>query len=472
MLFAALLLFCGGAMNLKGNGLDITNLSRDSLNQTVTFDLEWDNSWRVDSSGSPWNWDAAWIFVKFRPCGAASTTPWTHAKIDPVAGANNWGGLQPHAEGFPSGFYPDSNGVMLRRPANGIFPNASSSNITFRIDNIPTVGQYDVKVFGIEMVYIVEEAFYLGTTNNYYSFNDGSSNPVQITSSAGLTLNNFNSNNSNPTYQNAVLPAAYPKGYGAFYVMKYEISEGQYAAFLNTIPLAAALNRYPANYNTYRNRLNNNGPPPDTYVAEREDRAQNYLSFRDLGAYMDWAALRPMTELEYEKICRGNAPSVQNEYAWGTNTITQAQTINTAPENGTETIFAPTGANACYGNYNFNGGDGGQGPLRVGIFARPASNTRIGTGSAFYGVMEMSGNVRELCVEYRFTTYDGTIGDGYVDTNGDYNEASWPSTGLGFCYRGGSFLDATDRLRTSDRIYNGRSDYTNRYREVGGRGIR
>ena len=75
-----------------------------------------------------------------------------------------------------------------------------------------------------------------------------------------------------------------------------------------------------------------------------------------------------MTELEYEKTCRGPAPSVLNEYPWGTNTVSQAQTISTAPEDGTETIFAPAPANAAYSNYNFSGGDGGRGPLRVGIF--------------------------------------------------------------------------------------------------------
>jgi len=57
------------------NGLTISNLSRDSLNQTVSFDIEWNNSWRVDGLSAPQNWDAAWVFVKFLPCNAGPLIP-------------------------------------------------------------------------------------------------------------------------------------------------------------------------------------------------------------------------------------------------------------------------------------------------------------------------------------------------------------------------------------------------------------
>jgi hypothetical protein len=37
-----------------------------------------------------------------------------------------------------------------------------------------------------------------------------------------------------------------------------------------------------------------------------------------MAAFADWSGLRPMSELEYEKACRGyNTPAVPNEYAWG-----------------------------------------------------------------------------------------------------------------------------------------------------------
>jgi formylglycine-generating enzyme required for sulfatase activity len=42
----------------------------------------------------------------------------------------------------------------------------------------------------------------------------------------------------------------------------------------------------------------------------------NILSWFDVAAYLDWAALRPMTELEFEKVCRGPENRIAGEYAW------------------------------------------------------------------------------------------------------------------------------------------------------------
>ena len=32
-----------------------------------------------------------------------------------------------------------------------------------------------------------------------------------------------------------------------------------------------------------------------------------HISWSDMSAYLDWSGLRPMTELEYEKACRGRS---------------------------------------------------------------------------------------------------------------------------------------------------------------------
>ncbi len=46
--------------------------------------------------------------------------------------------------------------------------------------------------------------------------------------------------------------------------------------------------------------------------------ACDYLSWMDLCAYADWAGLRPMTELELEKACRGGGVSATaGDYPWG-----------------------------------------------------------------------------------------------------------------------------------------------------------
>ena len=77
----------------------------------------------------------------------------------------------------------------------------------------------------------------------------------------------------------------------------------------------------------------------------------------DLAAFLDWDALRPMTELEFEKMSRGPLLPIAGEYIWGNQTIAAATTISGTTEDGTETITAPANANANYGNTTFNGGD-------------------------------------------------------------------------------------------------------------------
>jgi len=56
---------------LHANDLRITNVAlaaQDTVNGfvLVQFDLAWDNSWRLPLALQPANWDAAWVFVKFR----------------------------------------------------------------------------------------------------------------------------------------------------------------------------------------------------------------------------------------------------------------------------------------------------------------------------------------------------------------------------------------------------------------------
>ena len=442
-------------MPVKANYLRINNVTYNQANGTVTFGLAWDNSWRLDGSMAPFNWDAAWIFTKWRACGAAASDPWIHGRVDVSSVLNAYGNLSQHAQGFPSGYYPDSGGVMLRRQTTGLFPSAGFTTVTVDYANFPAAGNYDVRVFGIEMVYVNGGDYLLG--NSSFSetdrFNSGGS-PIFITSENAQTITcaAFGANAS------VALGASYPKGHRAFYLMKYEISQGQYAEFLNTIPSIAQSNRFPGNYNNNRNRLNNSGAPPDIYWSDREDRAQNYLSWADLGAYLDWAALRPFTEMEYEKACRGQGPAIANEFAWGSLNIT-ALTSLTTPENGTETALTPQ-ANCNYNFSFFTGGDGGVGPVRVGIFATAVTTTRQATGASYYGIMELSGNVYEQCVSVSNQTcavcplpFNGSVGDGYLSGTGAANVATWPSstTGNARALRGGAWNGGTNDAWVSDR---------------------
>ena len=49
---------------------------------------------------------------------------------------------------------------------------------------------------------------------------------------------------------------------------------------------------------------------------------KNTSTGQTVRVYADWAAMRPMTELEFEKACRGTASEVANEYVWGSTSIT------------------------------------------------------------------------------------------------------------------------------------------------------
>ena len=479
------------------NGLQITNLSWNQASQTLTFSVSWMNSWHINTV--PNNWDAAWIFVKFRQCG--NTGQWTHGLISTNLADHSFGTeLEPVlSDGSAIGIDPAPNntGVMLRPKNLGTYDTIGPTTITIKVTNLPTTGTYDIKVFGIEMVFIPQEAYLLGTLNGWYSYSDQATysfdqngnngdphSPYNITSENAITIK-WAGNSTGVS-----LPASFPKGYKAFHCMKYEISQGQYAAFLNTIPAIAATTRYPGNFNNNRNRLTNTGTPPNIYYSDRPDRGQGYLSWNDVIAYLDWAALRPMTEMEYEKICRGTGPVVNNEYAWGSTSITAGTLIGVTPENGTET-FTNTGANCTYNNITYTGGDGGRGPVRVGIHAK-INGTRESSGAAFYGVMDMSGNIGELVVivsDSNSTTatnpFDGTWGDGYIDaTTGNANTTNWPAvngtaTQDAWGGRGGSWYHDWRYQRVSQRQWarrrswnNGANAVNQRNSDWGGRGVR
>ncbi|MBL0144450.1 MAG: hypothetical protein IPP48_00425 [Chitinophagaceae bacterium] len=47
----------------KANNIQITNVSVVPANNTIKFDVSWDNGWRSSVLN---NWDAAWVFFKYK----------------------------------------------------------------------------------------------------------------------------------------------------------------------------------------------------------------------------------------------------------------------------------------------------------------------------------------------------------------------------------------------------------------------
>jgi len=470
-----IILMCA-TQGLYANYLRVGNVSYDQTAGTVTFDLAWNNSWRIDGMGAPNHWDAAWVFVKWRECNALPSVGWTHGLINVTPANSSFGNLEPmltdgtNTTGIDAA--PNNTGTMLRRNATGLFPNAGFTTITLTLTNFPAAGDYDVRVFGIEMVYVSQGEFIAGGTTETHATNQNGS-PFIINSEAALTLNYYST-------ASMTVPANYPKGYDAFYCMKYEISQGQYADFLNTLDATSQSAHYFSFFNSSRNRITSGGTPPNVYFSDRPDRAAHYLAWTDLLAYLDWSCLRPMTDLEYEKAARGAGPYVGG-CAWGTTDITEIVTVGT-PEDGTE-VSLTNGANAHYTSNNLSGGDGGNGPIRVGIFATAATSTRLTTGASYYGIMEMSGNVWEQCIvlypDPEYTDFDAQWGNGSLDASGFADVANWPfanvaidTNGYHRQARGGAYNTAATSLRIANKPYFLGVNRNNRTAAYGGRGVR
>lgn len=455
LLFTAI--FCM-AILVKANDVVVTNVSL--INQTTTgplnthfnnvqFSINWKNSWRTSTNES--NYDGCWVFVKYRK---QSTSVWLHATINATGQTAPAGSVvQPTNDG---------KGVFVYRSANGT-GNVTYNNAAIRwnygADGVLDNENVEVKVYAVEVVYIPQSPFNLGNASEEtYKFRDGavntwfpitSENAINCGTAAGNLYADNNFTNS------GTIPAAFPKGFKAFWILKYEFSRQQYVDFLNTLDQTNA---------TARNNIGATGSVPSMVVTEPERAAVGFAALSVL-AWLDWAALRPMTEFEYEKACRGgnNAPGPL-EYAWGNTSITVVSGgVNMGT--GTETWSS--------GNVNYVSGGPGT-TIRCGALATATSN-RTQSGATFYGVMEMSGNASELCIYAGLEgrTFTGNHGDGLLNAQSEANETNWPSVANDYTLlqRGGCYADSYSFLSVSNRNYFPQYVAIN-YGTIGGRGVR
>jgi len=447
-LLTILALLTAGAA--QANNIAVTNVkwvAGTEVESSVKFDLAWDNSWRAEWSETAGNnvtdaelpvenWDAAWVFVKFRQIGndgyAHATLSTNAADHAMPAGATNTVGLT-DGKGV---------GVFIYRNAPGNGANAFTS-VQLRwlhaSNGVVETNTVDLQVHAIEMVYVGPGAFNAGSGGGEVS---AFTSTVIITNDATVA-------GGYPTGPGTLTGtyATWPNGYNAFYCMKYEITQGQYADFLNALSSDDASARFPNQYGNYRHTITNVGI---VYSATRPDRACNYISWWDGAVYAEWSGLRPMTELEFEKACRGPRKPLINEYAWGTAEIMSSAKTLSGAEDGTETNSIDQSAGAAhYANVTISGGDGGSGPLRVGIFAKLGS-ARSASGASYWGIMELSGNLWERPVT--IGTADGRNFQGTHGAGTLIPPANWPQSGVsGAGFRGGNWITASVYARASDR---------------------
>lgn len=590
------------ANNIQVSNVSLTGMDAGNDYTMVKFNLSWENSWRTSST--PSNWDAAWVFVKYRVNGG----DWQHARLNntghvAATGSSLSVGLVNPAVAFNALTNPGV-GAFVYRDANGN-GNVNFNNVQLRwnygANGVNDNDLIDVQVYAIEMVYVPQGAYTLGSGGTYEqgAFTNGSTTlplqsngnssligasssgktitlsgtgastsglavghvlakltgtgnlgglsnydtvasvisstqftvkntpsvalsgvtlqvwgpttPLNISSEDAMSIDNtsgslWGTSSNNTTTIGSIasnaaitLPAAFPKGYNAFYCMKYEISQAQYVDFLNSLTRTqqsahvgtnitgtSITNRYVMSNSatllnrngircdatipatsavTFYNDLNGNGTPNES--ADGKDIAANFLSTADFMTYLDWSGLRLMTEMEFEKSARGTNTQVANEYAWGTSSGKVATAITNSGLSNEE--VTPSDANMHAGNQITSG------PVRVGNFAR-AGNTRTQSGASFYGILDLSGNVWERTVPVSHATgraYTAIHGDGALTSAGASNVTNWPTYATPtVALRGGSYTTNTiPGSMISDRSQSFFTQ-TTRTNNVGGRGAR
>jgi formylglycine-generating enzyme required for sulfatase activity len=513
--------------NVKLTGQDVGSGTNNTANFTyIAFDISWQNSWRTPTSSGLLNWDAAWVFAKFRKATNGVWGPWEHVRISQsghITGSGTAATIQTELQNPTLSFNSTSNpvvGAFVYRSnvSSGVFSqNQLKLKWDYRRNNINDDEIVEVKVFAVEMVYIPGGAYDVGdglqTALAGQLTSRGSHFPFRMNSEAALTLggntvgvmqnNNSSGMSTADDFNNSTsrtLPAAFPKGYQSFYMMKYEISQQQYVEFLNTltrdnqnvrtatdlsINTTSVSNRFVmSGTSTVQNRngircdanisatdpivfycdLNANGTGGES--TDGQWLACNFLSWGDIATYLDWSGLRPMTELEFEKAARGHIFADSSQYAWGNNYAVAAAAISGGGQIN-EMVSTPL-ANVAFGNSL-------TGPLKVGAFSQNSFG-RISSGSSYYGVMELSGNISEFCISIGNAggrAFTGLHGDGMIATTfGIANTADWPSANaIGVGRRGGSWLDTMNQLRISDRSQIN-DNVDTRQNIGGGRGVR
>jgi formylglycine-generating enzyme required for sulfatase activity len=295
------------------------------------------------------------------------------------------------------------------------------------------------------------------------------------------------------------LPARFPKGYTAFYCMRTELTQQHYVDFLNTLTYKQQAARMTAKPSSPADKI---APPtgklneanrrivivtsgvadstkpliiehgtftasgdvpiagqPAIYGTSTPDLPCNKILFADGAAYMAWAGLRPMTELEFEKACRGPLLPVPDEYTWGTADIAGMEgkgayaIKNAGMPDETVVWEGEGGPDATRGNapFHLTNTKLNQCPIRTGCFATPDSD-RARAGASYWGILDLTGNLIE-----------GVVGIGspgarmFAGNHGEGGDAPWTTA---FGMRGGGIpgsghsinWDMSEGFRVSNRF--------------------
>ncbi|MDR2908037.1 MAG: formylglycine-generating enzyme family protein, partial [Bacteroidales bacterium] len=437
IIITAFLLLC--SVSLWATNVQITKgpeiVSRDIAHDTITvrFSLSWDNSWNL---ASPPNHDAVWVFMKYRALGHHG---FKHSNLHQVDDVVKGAGSTPYKQQYGESQVPNSHdvttGLFLYRSNRSVGTTTFNDvelkwNIAETGIDVSTI--LSVRVYAIEMVYVPVGSF---ATPNTVVFN--------------------------------AAPVTFPNGTAPFYMMKHEVTQAAWVDFINSLDYQQQLRISPVApssgvntaYRTETSRLNIKiktpavGNTPAVYGVsvngtnwDHETNGGNIpmfgLAWTDITAYLDWACLRPLTELEYEKAARGELPVVANEFVWGDASVgtvlvsfNDANLPNEVAGDPAARISIPSTAAITA----HTAASRQQWPVRVGAFARE-NTTRLQAGASYWGILNMTDNVAERYVCLSTTAgnavttmsangrlFNGIYhGDGNILGSGLSNVTTWP----------------------------------------------
>jgi formylglycine-generating enzyme required for sulfatase activity len=178
-----------------------------------------------------------------------------------------------------------------------------------------------------------------------------------------------------------------------FYMDKYEVTVGRYAAFLKD-----SVNVKPPEY-------------WETVDLQRDAELPVVgVDWRDADKYCRWAGKRLPTEAEWEKAARGTD---ERKYPWG----------NDEPTPQHARFATPSDTSVYKGRV-----------VRVGSYSKGASP---------FGVLDVAGNVSEWTADWYLESL----------SSGDLQNPKGPGSGRTKVLRGGGWYDAAERLTTTKRMY-------------------
>jgi hypothetical protein len=301
----------------------------------------------------------------------------------------------------------DKVGAWLHRSDLG----AGTFNITgmqlqwnYGLNGLTDVAGLEVRVFAVEMVYVPEGEFNVPPTFYYGQLlapgNNGSVINNRITpkldfkydSSAVFSLR-IKGDAGIDTNNDGVLDnATYPTGFKSFYACKYEMSEQQYADFLNTLTASQI-----GTLGIAGSTITMSG---GQYFTSAPNRACAYANPSRVLAFADWSGLRPISFLEFNKCSYG--PFKPYKDSWG-----------------------------GYPVWGYNGD-----LIRWRVANWPLQDVSINTSSSpdssrqisaagYYGQVLMTGNAVEPVVRLNYFQFSIQNGDGQISVSGLHDMPGW-----------------------------------------------